>query len=205
MEPEVAKISLGIEAVKSKPKDAATEVAHTANAVKAKLAGLGVTKESVETSELYLGEAFEYDYKRHRRIPKGYRAYHWLRVTLKNEDFDKLAAVVDGAVAVGATSFGGLKFEMEDDTELQAAALAKAVANARTKAQAMAEAAGTRIVGVRRIAEVEPDEWSHDVQMEAAEAADEAAAEPAEAAGFAEDLPGKLRISCEVEVAFLLE
>ncbi|MGD8239271.1 MAG: SIMPL domain-containing protein [Armatimonadota bacterium] len=205
VEPEIAKISLGIEAVKPKPKEAATEVADKADAVKAKLAALGVTKESVETSELYLGEASEYDYKRHRRIRKGYRAYHWLRVTLKNEDFDKLAAVVDGAVDVGATSFGGLRFEMLDDTALQAEALAKATANARQKAEAMAEAAGARIVGVHRIEEVEPDDWAY---YDVAEQADESmapAAEPAEVEQWTEELPGKLRISCEVEVAFLLE
>jgi hypothetical protein len=205
VEPEIAKISLGIEAVKPKPKEAATEVAQKADAVKAKLAGLGVPQESVETSELYLGQVFEYDAKRRRRVPRDYRAYHWLRVTLKNEDFDKLATVVDGAVDAGATAFYGFRFEMDDDTAMEAEALAKAVRNARQKAEAMAEAAKTRIVGVHSISELHPEGWAYPELAEAAEPEVQEAAPPAEAGDFAEEPPGKLRITCEVEVAFLLE
>ena len=70
-EPDIAKISLGIEAVKPKPKEAAAQVADTANAVKAKLAELRVPKEAVETSELYLGEVVQYDYRKGRRLHQG--------------------------------------------------------------------------------------------------------------------------------------
>lgn len=210
-EPDVAKISLGIDAVKPKPKAAATEVSEKADAVKAKLAALGMPDESVETSELYLGEAVEYDYKRGRTIKRGYRAYHWLRVTLKNEDFDKLADVVEGAVDAGVTSFGGLSFEMDDDTALKAEALRQAAANARTKAEAMAEGAQADIVGVHKISEVVPEPWEAygeeaDFAEQAAEAPTmEEPAIPAEAGDFEPEVPGKLRISCQVEVAFLLE
>jgi len=210
-EPDMVRISLGIEAVRPKPKEAASEVAQKANAVKAKLAEVGVPKESVETSELYLGEYNEYDNKG-RTIRRGYQAYHWLRVTLKNKDFDKLAAVIDGAVGAGATSFYGLSFEMESDTALRAEALGKAAANARQKAEAMAAGAKARIVGVQSIHEVSPEGGPYVAERAKlapatppAEAQPGLTAPPAEAPAGEPQVPGKLRLSCEVEIEFLLE
>ena len=229
-EPDVAKISLGVKSVQPTPAQAARKVAATVAAIKAKLAQLGVPQDAVETSELYLGEATEYNYKKSRTVRVGYKAYHWLRVTLKHADFVKLPVVVDGAVSAGATSLSGLVFEVEKDNTLRAQALAKATANAREKAEAMAKSAGTRIVGVRHLT----DQYASYVQprgyegqflsyveglrspsgpgapgMQPTEAPAEASAPtpgaaPAEAPPGAPEVPGKLRITCDVEVAFLL-
>ena len=214
-EPDVAKISLGVQALRPTPKEAAAKVTQTVDAVKAKLADLGVGKDEVETSELYLGQGVEYDPRTGRAVRKGYQAYHWLRVTLKNEDFDKLAAVVDAAVAAGATSLSGLVFEVEDDNALRAQALAKAVGYAKEKAQAMAAAAGVEIVGVQRITEQYPEAWPYGYAAEAAapaagamapaEAGFGAGEMPAEAIPSEPMVPGKLRITCEVEVQFRLQ
>lgn len=203
-EPDVARISLGIKATRPTPREAAGEVAGKVDAIKAKLAQLGVGKESVETSELYLGEATERPYGR-PAVHLGYKAYHWLRVTLKREDFGKLASVVDGAVASGATSLSDLTFDVESDNALRAQALAKATANAREKAEAMASAAKARIVGVQSISDNVGYEWDYEesAKVGAAAAPAAAAAAPAEAPP-GEPVPGKLRITCKVRVAFLL-
>ncbi len=208
-EPDMAKVSLGVKAVCPTPQEAAAQVAKRVGAVKAKLAGLGVAKEAVETSELYVGEATQYDYKKGREVRLGYKAYHWLRVTLKRDDFAKLAAVCDGAVAAGATSLSDLRFEMEDDNALRAQALAKATTRAREKAEAMASAAQARIVGIHRISEGYTRGWGYAAQARAAAPAEMMEAQaPAMAAAEAPageaEVPGKLRIDCNVDVAFLL-
>ncbi len=227
-EPDVAKISLGVKSVQPTPAAAARKVSDTVAAIKAKLAQLGVAQDAVETSELYLGEATQYDYRKSREVRVGYKAYHWLRVTLKRNDFPKLAAVVNAAVGAGATSLSGLAFEVEKDNTLRAQALAKATANAREKAEAMAKSAGARITGVQHLSDqyasyTEPRAYAGQAFSEyerapgapgvpppgpavPAEATAPAApgAAPAEAPAGAPAVPGKLRITCDVEVAFLL-
>ncbi len=207
-EPDVVKISLGVKAVRPTPKEAATQVARTVTAIKARLTGLGVRSESLETSELYLGPATEYDSARRRTVQLGYKAYHWLRVTLKGGSFDRLPEVVDGAVEAGATSFSGLVWELADENTVRAAALRLATERASEKAKAMAEGARAKIVGIQSIS----DEYSYDrdywkYEMGAGRAARGGVSQPASAAeaplGMPE-VPGKLRISCRVTVDFLL-
>lgn len=213
VEPDIARISLGVKATRDTPTAAATEVRKGVASIKAALADLGVGEDAIETSELYLGEAQEYNYQTRRTELLGYKAYHWLRVTLKNEDFDKLPDVVDSAIAAGATRLHDLTFELEDDTPVRARALAEATQAARLKAQEMAGAAGARIVGVQRISQPYGG-YRYDYGMPAAEAGMaeepmmEPAAEPPAAGGeiTAEpEVPGALHISAEVEVAFLIE
>ena len=211
-EPDVARISLGVKATRATPREAAAQVAKTVAAIKGKLGSLGVGKDAVETSELYLGEATQWNNKLNRDVRIGYKAYHWLRVTLKQQDFAKLAAVCDGAVAAGATSFSGLVFEVDDDTALRAQALEKATARARQKAEAMAKGAGARLVGVQSIAESYGYGYGgveyarrplQDTGAPAAAAAGGMAA--AEAPPGEPAVPGKLRMDCDVEVVFLLK
>jgi len=223
-EPDVAKVSLGVKAVRPTPAEAAAQVAQKVAAIKAKLAQLGISQDAVETSELYLGEASEYDYRKGRYVRLGYKAYHWLRVTLKRGDFGKLAAAIDGAVKAGATSLSGLVFEMEDDNALRAQALGTATTRARQKAEAMAAAARTRIVGVQHLSDTYAPyypRYKYEGQAapasagaamremarapaEASAAPAGAGAAPAEAPTGTPEVPGKLRITCDVEVAFLL-
>lgn len=233
-EPDVALISLGVKATRPTPQAAAAKVASTVWGIRQRLAALGVTQEAVETSELYLGEASRYDYNTGRTISEGYKAYHWLRVTLKRENFPKLSTVVESAVSGGTTSLSDLQWEMEDDTGLRAKALAKATDRARQKAVAMAKAAGTSLAGVQRLTDQYASSWSGSMYStygggyEAAPGAPgmapgpgarpaEAPAgpgapgppgmSPAEAPGGAPaepNVPGKLRITCTVQVAFLL-
>jgi hypothetical protein len=143
-------------------------------------------------------------------VSVGYKAYHWLRITLKNEDFGKLPNVIDAAVAAGATRFHDLQWELDDDTAAKAQALAEATAAARRKADEMAQAAGARIVGVQRVSQpwggYYPSYGMADYGEADYEMAEEAAP-PADAGGIEAEpeVPGALRISAEVEAAFVIE
>jgi uncharacterized protein YggE len=209
-EPDMARISLGVKATRPTPQEAAESVAKTVAATKAALQKLGVGGDAIETSELYLGEASEYDYQKSRYVRRGYKAYHWLRVTLKRDDFGKLAQVCDAAVAAGVTSLSGLVFEVENDNALRAQALAKATTRAREKADSMAQAAKASIAGIQSLSEdysLSPyyeREYARAGQPAAAEASPGAAAAPAEAPAGEPEVPGALRIDCQVEVEFLV-
>jgi uncharacterized protein len=217
-EPDLARVSLGVKAVRPTPRLAAMEVAVRVARIKAKLLALGLPKDAVETSELYLGEATVTSYSPKGVVSRrlGYKAYHWLRVTLRPGTFNKLATVIDGAVAAGATSLADLSFEMEDDTLLRAEALRKATERARMKAEAMALGSGARIAGVQTVSDRYSSALDSEYWRGAVGAAKMAEAAPGAPGGWAGQraaeappggpaVPGKLRLSCAVEAVFLLE
>jgi uncharacterized protein YggE len=59
--------------------------------------------------------------------------------------------VSDSCIAAGATAINGVSFGLSDPGSVRAQAIAKAVAEARTNAEALAAAAGLRIVALKSI------------------------------------------------------
>jgi hypothetical protein len=76
----------------------------------------------------------------------GYTARHV--VEARSSALDRVGGAIDAATASGANEVQSLVFTLRDDEPVQARALREAVARARRKAAAMAEALGVRIVRV---------------------------------------------------------
>lgn len=76
----------------------------------------------------------------------GYQVSNQIRIVVR--DIDKTGAVVDGAVTAGANQAGSINFDIEDRQALVDKAIATAIADARHKAELMAEAAGVRLVRI---------------------------------------------------------
>lgn len=209
--PDVARVSLRIKAVGPTAKQAATAVADAVDALKAKLAELGVMEESLRTSELHLQEVTDHEPADESSLRRSYEAYRLMDVILRYEAFGKAPAVVDAAVADPATTFHGLAWEVQDDNKSRAMALAKATERARYMAEEIASAAGGRIVGIERIS----PRWSPTAGYEAGRHAtasvvaappELSASLPAPEPGMAlSEVAGTLRGSCEVDVLFLVE
>jgi hypothetical protein len=58
---------------------------------------------------------------------------------------DQVAAVIDGAITAGATTLDGLEFQLSDPAPVEAEVLRAAIADARAKAEVVAESLGARI------------------------------------------------------------
>ena len=102
-----------------------------------------------------------YDY-RDGKAPTlvGYDLANVVEVTVR--DLATLGAVVDGALAAGATSLDGLAFRVEDPREAERAARTAAVAQARARAEVLAAAADVALAGVSDIVEGgPPPAWPH--------------------------------------------
>jgi uncharacterized protein YggE len=80
--------------------------------------------------------------------------------------------VIDAAVAAGATSIGGVRFDLKQRDALERVALTRAVADARARADAAAAGAGSSVASVLRIEEqrVFPSPQPMPVLMKAAAA-----------------------------------
>lgn len=80
-----------------------------------------------------------------------YRASNTVVVDL--DDLSKIGPVIDACVGVGANQLQGVHFSLRDDAEARAAALEKAVGDARRKAEALAHAAGMRLGPIMELVE----------------------------------------------------
>jgi uncharacterized protein YggE len=68
-------------------------------------------------------------------------------------DLDNVGAVLDAAVAAGADGVHDIRFKLEDASGARIDAVAEAVEHARNQADAIAEAAGTKVTGVLSVTE----------------------------------------------------
>jgi hypothetical protein len=148
-EPDEAVVTLGIS---TQDPDSATALGTngaTVDAVVAAVEAAGVAKEDVHTTRLDLNRRTI-----DRRTPQEttvYVADSALEVTVR--DLDTVGDVIQAGVEAGANSVRGVRFGVSDPAQARIEALDAAVKGARTKADAMAAAAGTTVTGVVTIDE----------------------------------------------------
>lgn len=150
--PDVADVILGISVTKSTVKDARATAASSMEAVLAAVKKDGVADKDIVTVNLSLSPV--YDYSSGSSVPRlvGYQFSNTIKVTVR--DLTKLAVVVDDSVAAGATTVQGISFRLDNPKPVEAQARQLAMTDARTKADALAQAASVQIKGVASIAEV---------------------------------------------------
>ena len=74
-------------------------------------------------------------------------------VEIRVDAVEKVGEILEIAGSSGATSLGGIRFDLKDRTKLEREALRLAVADARGKADAIAAGAGRTIERILRIEE----------------------------------------------------
>ena len=87
----------------------------------------------------------------HRRSSAGYELSNVVAVTVR--DLERLGDVIDGTLKQGATSMDSLEFRLADPAPAEQEARRRAMADARSHADVLAEAAGLSINGVTSVAE----------------------------------------------------
>ena len=149
--PDVADVVLGVMAQKPTAAEAQSAAATSMTAVAAAVKKSGVADKDIVTINLNLSPV--YDYGSGSSAPRltGYQYANTVKVTVRI--ITSVASVVDGAVAAGATTVSGISFRLDDPKAVQAQARQLAMNDARTKADALASAAGVSVKGVATIAE----------------------------------------------------
>jgi uncharacterized protein YggE len=153
--PNQALINIGAESRSKVSKDAQQRNAEAMTAVQQKIAAFGIPKDAIKTTAIDL--QMEFDYANGRQTPRGYVARNTIEVRV--DDLTKLGDVLDAVVASGATMIHGLRFDVKEREQLEAAALQSAVKNAMGKAAAVASGAGRavdRITKIEETASMEP-------------------------------------------------
>ncbi|MBI3649086.1 MAG: SIMPL domain-containing protein [Actinobacteria bacterium] len=147
--PDEAVVDLG---VRSEAPDATAASAQNAKDMQAVLDALKAAKideKDIETLNVGLSQRVV-----DRGTPSEQRVFvasNSVRVTI--HDLSAVGAVIDAGVQAGADSVNDLRFQLSDLNQIRTDALTQAVRGARTKADALAEAAGASVVRVVTIAE----------------------------------------------------
>jgi uncharacterized protein YggE len=150
VEPDVASVRLGVMVTRPTAAAAREDAAATMTAVLAAVADAGVERRDLRSSLVALHPVTEHRPDRNPRVT-GYQLTNSVAVTVRN--IDTTGAVVDAALAAGATSLDGLSFRLEDRSGPEAEARTAAVADARSRAEALAAAAGVSLGSVLGIVE----------------------------------------------------
>jgi uncharacterized protein YggE len=117
----------------------------------AALKALGIDDKDIQTSNVSLQPIYDYSSGINPPRITGFQMSNSVAVTIR--DLTKLGDAIDNSLAAGATSLDGVDFRVEDQTGAEAQARQAAMAEAKSKAQTLATAAGITIGGVASISE----------------------------------------------------
>lgn len=147
--PDRAWVSITAESRASSPREAQRRNADAMTPVHQKLRSAGIPADAIRTIGYDLQQ--EWDYANNRRVSRGYVARNTIEVRI--DDINRVGEVLEIAVGAGATSVGGVRFDLRDRGKYEREALRMAVSDARMKAEAAAAGAGRAIDRVLRIEE----------------------------------------------------
>jgi uncharacterized protein len=147
--PDRAWVTIAAESRASSPREAQRRNAEAMTPVIDKLRAAGVPADAIRTVAYDLQQ--EWDFVNNRRVSRGYVARNMIEARV--DAVDRIGELLEIAVASGATSVSGIRFDVKDRPKLEREALRLAVADARAKAEAAAEGAGRTIERVVRVEE----------------------------------------------------
>src|SRR6187402_2860369 len=150
VQPDVADLRLGVNISRLTVDEARNDAAKTMAAILDAVSKAGVAKKDVRTSMLSVQPRYEYRDNEPPRLA-GYELANVVEVMVRN--LAKLGDVIDGALKAGATSMDSLNFRLNDPSPAEKQARTLAMAQARSRADVLAEAAGLTITGVSDVTE----------------------------------------------------
>jgi uncharacterized protein YggE len=141
--PDIATLSLGIEAQADTVAEAQAQAATAMEAVMAALADGGVAEKDIQTRYFSIYQVTRWDDYKDEQVVTGYRVSNM--VTAKIRDVEQAGPVIDAVAAAGGdyTRVNNISFSVDDPTPYYEEARQEAMADARAKAEQLAGLAGT--------------------------------------------------------------
>jgi len=147
--PDRAWINISAESRATTAREAQKRNTDAMTPVLAKLKSSGIAADAIRT--IAYDVQYEWDFVNGKRVGKGYVARNTVEVRVDN--VERVGEYLEIAVASGATSLGGVRFDLKDRAKLEREALRLAVADARAKADAAAAGANRTVERIVRIEE----------------------------------------------------
>ena len=150
VQPDLAELRLGVSLSRQSVAEIREEAATLMSAILTAVQASGVDKQDIRTSLLSVQPRFAYHENEPPR-PAGFEMANVVEITVR--DLVGLAEVIDGALKAGATSMDSLEFRLADPGPAETEARRRAMAEARSRADVLADAAGLSISGVSSVVE----------------------------------------------------
>jgi len=151
--PDQAIVRIGIVRPGGTAKEAQDDANRIGQAILKAIGGLGVPANTIQTSRLTISPTYAQPRPGSSEAPRitGYMASNSVTVTL--DTLALIGPVVDAGLDNGANQLEGVQFRLKDDATVREKALRSAVAEARWKAGAMAEALSVTLGPVQELSE----------------------------------------------------
>lgn len=146
-EPDLAYVTLGVEARKPTMAEARAEVAATVERVLALTRQLRIDPKLVNATRVQVQPEYSWNDKDRKRVLLGYLVSRQVQVQLR--DLEQLGPLLEQAVDAGVNQVNDPVLDSSRRKSLEREAMAKAVQDARSNAEALATAAGARLGPVR--------------------------------------------------------
>lgn len=149
--PDLATIVIGVQSQASTAAKAQSAASKAMNRVIAAMGAQGIADVDMKTQWVSLQPQYNYGTNSSARTITGYRATQSLSIKVRK--IDTTGAVIDAAVAAGATQVSGIGFSVADQSAATAQARTAAMNDARQRAEALAKAAGVTLGALRSVTE----------------------------------------------------
>ena len=148
-EPDMAYVTLGVEARKPTMTEARADVAKTVDRVLALTRDLRIDPKYVNATRLQVQPEYSWNEKDRKRVLLGYLVSRQVQVELR--DLEQLGPLLERAVDAGVNQVNDPMLDSTRRKALEREAMTKAVEDARLNAETLARAAGTRLGPVRTL------------------------------------------------------
>ena len=201
LEPDYAQLEMGVETESADVSEAQTENARIMDAVISALKQAGCADKDMKTSNFNVYSSYRYEQTSLGKQVSTlvYHVSNTLKVTVR--DLEKVGAFIDAAAAAGANQMNSLTFLSHSTETAYTQALQDACADAREKAQIIADALGVKVAKVVHVSLPQYSSvpvFNNSPKTRAVGYAEEAAADTA-------IIAGGLSVSANVDVIFEIE
>lgn len=152
-EPDVAFIMTGVTSEAETAQQAMADNRTAMNGVFEVLGEAGIERRDMQTSNFSMNPRYDYSNRRNGEPPRliGYTVSNQLSVRVR--DLDDLGETMDALVEAGGNTFSGLRFGLDDDRAAKNEARRLAMAEAITRAELYASAAGYEVARIVTLSE----------------------------------------------------
>ncbi len=140
--PDTAVLDLGVSLYHSDVAEGMAQVDQRMQAIREALIAAGVDESDIRTTGLSVWREQQYDQQGNPTTAR-YNVWHNYNVTVR--DPEQVGEVINAAVSAGANNVGGVSFTIADPSPLEREAREQAVADARERAQHLAQLMGVTL------------------------------------------------------------
>jgi uncharacterized protein YggE len=198
LEPDIARVSIGIETMAETISDAVDENKDKMEAILVALEEAGISEKDIQTMhysvqlDRYAEPMPRVESTTEESTPQ-YRVSNQVNVIIR--DLEQVGDVLDAVIDAGANNIWGVSFSLDDPAAGQSDARAGAIDDARARAEALAELSGIELGPVMAVSEIVGGGISPmpAVMVERA------------ASGAGSISPGELEVTYQVQVTYFIE